>query len=351
MVAMADLTHVTYSLTHHCNLACSWCFQGASAQIPIEFDLDFRKRLLERVASKQRHLTLTGGEPFTYPHILPLMEFALAAFRSIGVTTNGVRFHPAHIDFVRQHRIPLAISLDGPEPVHDAVRGRGTYQRIKQNVQMLLGFGVPTSLQVTLSRGVAPHLETLMEEIAGWGVKAVSFQRLQPLGRGEHTSHECLSIPEALDVAHRIQKLAENYRGSIKLKTKDPLHRTLDDSLQARAKTHPGAVVGGCRAAISYLFIEVDGEVLPCPLLRLPVGNVMQQTLEDIWLRSPVLRRLRSRSHYTACSTCANWQVCRGCRAHALMDCGDVMGRDPQCWNTAPLYADVPCQPSEMLTQ
>ena len=68
------------------------------------------------------------------------------------------------------------------------------------------------------------------------------------------------------------------------------------------------------------------------PLLE-AIGNILTDSLYDIWYASPILWKIREPSNLKGlCSNCKFIPICRGCRAMALSFCGDWLGGDPQCW-------------------
>ncbi len=95
---------------------------------------------------------------------------------------------------------------------------------------------------------------------------------------------------------------------------------------------------GGCAAGVSGLTILPDGTITPCRRLHIPIGNVRQDSLREIWASSSVLKLLRDRSSYNGkCGNCDRWTVCRGCRAIAYAYSrskgkNDFLAEDPQCF-------------------
>ena len=95
---------------------------------------------------------------------------------------------------------------------------------------------------------------------------------------------------------------------------------------------------GGCAAAVSGITLMADGTVTPCRRLPIPIGNVLTDSLREIWATSEVLQRLRNRDLYKGkCGGCERWSSCRGCRAiayaHSLcLGAGDYLADDPQCF-------------------
>jgi MoaA/NifB/PqqE/SkfB family radical SAM enzyme len=81
---------------------------------------------------------LRGGEPFLFPGILDLIEYIHSKGIFIAIDTNGTMLKDFAADLVRLGQIHITISVDGPEEIHDFVRGvKGCFQRIRQGVAYL----------------------------------------------------------------------------------------------------------------------------------------------------------------------------------------------------------------------
>ena len=96
----------------------------------------------------------------------------------------------------------------------------------------------------------------------------------------------------------------------------------------------PGFV--GCQAGLGQACIGPEGEVSPCVMLPLIVGNIRERSFAEIWTQSPTLDALRDRSLLEGrCGTCALRAKCGGCRAVAYAYTGNVLASDPRCWRDA----------------
>jgi len=90
----------------------------------------------------------------------------------------------------------------------------------------------------------------------------------------------------------------------------------------------------GCAAGMPFGYIRIapNGEVNPCMLLQINLGNIREKSIYEIWNRSLVLRRLRSRELKGKCGQCNYKDICAGCRGRAYEETGDVLASDPGCW-------------------
>jgi MoaA/NifB/PqqE/SkfB family radical SAM enzyme len=140
-----DFPHsISFTLTNACNLRCRMCGQWSEEgyvradkkRIRHELALADWKRLVDELAEHDvPGLLLRGGETFMFPEIIELLKYIHDKGLVISIDTNGTMLKQYAADIVRIGKIHLTISMDGPEEVHDRVRGvKGTYKRIAEGV-------------------------------------------------------------------------------------------------------------------------------------------------------------------------------------------------------------------------
>ena len=138
---------ISLTITNHCNLRCQMCGQWSeegyirhnTESLKHEMSLaDWKHVVGEAAAHNISSLLLRGGEIFMFPGIIDLLEYIHAKGIFISIDTNGTLLEQYAEDIVSIGNIHLTISVDGPEPVHDEVRGvSGTFQRMKDGLSLL----------------------------------------------------------------------------------------------------------------------------------------------------------------------------------------------------------------------
>jgi len=91
----------------------------------------------------------------------------------------------------------------------------------------------------------------------------------------------------------------------------------------------------GCAAGMprGYITILPNGDVIPCMLLQVKLGNVREQDVREIWQNSPILSKIRARELLQGkCRECQYKAQCGGCRGRAYEESGNIMAGDPGCW-------------------
>lgn len=136
---------------------------------------------------------------------------------------------------------------------------------------------------------------------------------------------ECFYInkKEREELALRVNKIDHE---NIKLIIHDPfLWRVFYPSID-----FPG---GGCQAANSMIYISPDGEVYPCPMMPVKLGDLKTQKLKEIIL-SPQKKELRKSLGIPPdeCTDCKELKQCMGgCRGRAYVLKGSLSYKDPAC--------------------
>jgi radical SAM protein with 4Fe4S-binding SPASM domain len=218
------------------------------------------------------------------------------------------------------------ISLDGLQDNHDRIRRRaGLYQRSVAAIQASVAAGIRTHVCFTVHRGNRDDLEPVVDLCAEWGVHLFNLSQFVPVGRGDRARD--LTVPGWRDVIAVWQRKRREYAGRMIFASHLAQLALVDPDLACQ----PG--FRGCQAGTGQAAVTATGDVLPCVVLPVPVGNVRRQRFAEIWNTSPLLRQLRARQGlHGLCGTCALRERCGGCRAVAWAYTGDCFAEDPRCW-------------------
>jgi MoaA/NifB/PqqE/SkfB family radical SAM enzyme len=100
---------------------------------------DWKKLTDELAAHQISSVIIRGGEPFLFPGIIELLEYINGKGIFISIDTNGTMLKKYTADIVRIGNIHITISIDGPEEIHDSVRGmKGCFRKIKEGIDQLI---------------------------------------------------------------------------------------------------------------------------------------------------------------------------------------------------------------------
>jgi len=179
---------VSLTVTNACNLRCRMCGQWseegylrAPARRREEMGLADWKRVVDELAAHNvASVLLRGGEVFLYPDIIPLLDYLHGKGMFVSIDTNGTQLTRYAADLVRIGKLHLTVSVDGPEEMHDAVRGvKGAFRRLREGLAALAeeekrsGTTLSKSITFTISPYSYPGLGRLPAIARGLGIGSI----------------------------------------------------------------------------------------------------------------------------------------------------------------------------------
>ncbi|MBI2391209.1 MAG: radical SAM protein [Deltaproteobacteria bacterium] len=311
---------VQLQLLEACNLKCTHCYTGDPAPERMPGTAEVKRRIDAIYAFGRRHgfepdIHLSGGEPTLRKDLVEIIEHIFQVHEGDALLfTNGTRFplelarklYDAGLRFVQ-------ISLEGPEPLNDAVRGEGVYAAALTTLRMLRELGFRCTVSITITSANHAHLASFVESLDDLELH-FHMREVFPMGRGA----ELLGLTS--EQRRALSHWAISYDGRSTVGLEDPTHCSVSP-VYARDRR-------GCVAGRNHFCVDVDGSVQPCKPFGLKVGHV--NDLEEMW-RSPELVRMRARDYGGQCGRCEIKANCGGCRVYPWL-AGDPFGEDTRCF-------------------
>ena len=336
---------IQWHLTERCNLRCTHCYQSGAGSAELSYDeitsvIEEVGEMIDGWSDRYAidfspSFNVTGGEPFLRTDLFDILAAIGSRGFGLYLLTNGTLITGEKAERLSALQVKgVQVSIEGPEEVHDTIRGTGSFRRSLSGVKALLDAGLTVTLNATLSGINADRFGDIIGLATSLGVQRLGFSRLVPSGRGRELIHRSLSGDAVRDLYERIFAARPD---GLEIVTGDPVASQMSCSTDSSA-VHPDIPTGGCAAGISGLTLLADGTITPCRRMPVPIGNVRTDSLREIWATSEVLGMLRDRSQYKGrCGSCSRWSTCRGCRAIAYAwsqatGDGDLLADDPQCF-------------------
>jgi len=314
-----------WHITQACDLRCKHCYDR-SRRSPLSMKTSLRVLDELREFCRDRfvggQVSFSGGNPLLHPKFLDL--YRAAVDRGFPVVILGNPASREMLERIVEIEKPAAfqVSLEGLESHNDGIRGRGTFRRALEFLDLLREFDIYSMVMLTLTRDnigqVLPLAEILRDR-----VDLFTFNRLSRAGEGA-----ALALPGQADYIGFLGEYLEAAE-------KNPVLGLKDNLLNIFYHAHGDGVFGGCTgygcgAAFNFLTLLPDGEVHACRKFPSPIGNIRESSLARIYDSEPA-RRYRAGSQ--ACLGCPIRAVCGGCLASAYSFGLDVLThRDPFCF-------------------
>jgi MoaA/NifB/PqqE/SkfB family radical SAM enzyme len=331
---------VVYEATMRCNLTCEFCYVGTLLNIEGEWRQELPLDVLQRAFPERNGLqvSLTGGEIFMRKDILNVMDvFKEKGYVCGYLTTNGTIINDeraaalaklASAGFLKH----ISVSIDGPGEMHDKARGvKGTFERTSAGLRRLQEAARTTGAPLRVSVNTTVAHETLdaladMVDVAGeLGVDAIGL------------NHLMFSTPEEVDETVRLIGAKDSSVISTFV-TNDPgldwarvgeqvtklaaRCRERGIRFDMRPKVKPGILQpyytpgskleGRCLYPFLYARVSFSGKVYFCPFIRMEVGDLTEQSLEEVWTGETYVglrRKLAENGIFPVCRRCCKVEL------------------------------------------
>ncbi|MCB9595036.1 MAG: radical SAM protein [Sandaracinaceae bacterium] len=311
------LDEIAIELTVYCNLKCEMCSVWELKQHGVPFET------VEKILRQGRELGATvftpcGAESFMRKDFLDVVELAHAiGYTKQDIVTNGTMITEAHMDRLEAcPSVSLHVSIDGPKPIHDALRGEGNYDKSVATVRRLIERGIDVGLSGVILKESLEHLRPLVTLAAELGIGEVSFQPFQLEISGPDKDLHRFSLmrtPREKIIAELELLDAHARQLGVNIFT-ESLFGVIPDYLTEGIRPIPP---GGCFLPSKFLLVDFRGDIYPCFFMRTDddrMGNVMQDEIVDVW----------QSIHHQQLQTLALTERCPGC----LAACSDVESFD-----------------------
>lgn len=284
--------HLTFFVTRRCNARCRFCFYLSEEQRRAhEGEEELSLSEIESISTsmgKLLWLAFSGGEIFLRKD---LEQIAETFYRNnspvhILLPTNGL-LPDRTADVVERilrtcssSTVTVKLSLDGPEAIHDSLRGvYGAYRKVKETCRLLSGLrrrwrNLEIGINTVLCAGNQEHVGEVRDMAAG--MEGVSTHTVS-LIRGS------VADPSLKEVSsHTYERIAATggasrngrygFRGSRLKSAQDALQkRSILETMVARRRSTP------CFAGRLNIVLAENGDVYPCEMFSMNMGNVRER--------------------------------------------------------------------------
>ncbi|MBD3389986.1 radical SAM protein [Candidatus Micrarchaeota archaeon] len=302
---------IYFELTRKCNLACKHCFAnaGKSAYGGLELKA-FEKMLDDMWAHGVIDIRFTGGEPTVREDWFDILNYAKRKGFVVSLNTNGI--YADHLETTKKLASldldQVTISLDGLEKEHDYFRGKGTFRNTMRSMEAMADAGINLRFNTVITK-LNVHQIPQIIAIANGLVEEINFFYMRPIGRGIGQNHLSLNFEEHFESAKDAIALRPKYPNlNIMHFEQSFIERSILNS-ESAGKTMEALPYGNTTLAISC-----DGGVWPhghssFQDQRLLLGNLMDESLRNIWTESERLDSLRQwfRDLLARCRECGEY--------------------------------------------
>ena len=297
--------------TPFCNIACTYCYlPDRDAKSVIALDTVktlFGKIFASPYAAPEITVIWHAGEPLVVPVAFYRQVFeAIETLRPEAIDvrhafqTNGMLITKEWCDFFKQHDASVGVSVDGPQPLHDAHRvtrsGRGTFDKTMAGIRLLQREGVPFHVITVVGKDHLDDPDRLIDFYIESGIEDVCFNVEE--SEGQHVS----SLFLASDLKARYAKFLKSFWSRARATGKFNFIREIDGLLPLVFRPSESSVRNEQVIPFAMLNVDCHGNVSTfSPELLgyknaayndFVVGNILTDELADM-MQSRAMRAMR----------------------------------------------------------
>lgn len=300
-----NLYSVMFDLLSGCNWECKHCYipNHDNNKLPIE---QVKKTLNDLRRMGVFEVTFTGGEIFCRDDIMDIIKYARSLFFNVILFTNVSLLNENIIQKLSELCIGeiscTIFSLD-PE-IHDFITGiSGSLDKAMKNIVLIKKYHIPLTIKTIVTNVNFRDSRTLKQFCEENGF----FYKID---------YEVFSQTDG-NASPRLYRMTET-----QLELELPW---LDSLRMFTPKKHNNSdyVCPGIQNAVA---ISHDGNVYPCNKMLIPIGNIYEDSIDNIWYNSPILTELQNLQwgQLIECGSCNKNIFCKHCPGIALLEDGNI---------------------------
>ncbi|WNZ29886.1 MAG: radical SAM protein [Candidatus Bathyarchaeota archaeon] len=339
-----------FILPWRCTSACTNnCLHCGFANTPEPLDslgTEETKCIVDKIhAFGATYFGISGGEPLFRKDLPEIISYAKGTGMNVSIITSGYGLDNKIMETLVKYGVRVSISVDGPEEINDALRGKGAYKTALAAIEKTSKAGLLDCLVATLANADSTHdnissdaMEHVIKLAEKYGARWVVIHGFIPFNKTKKHLARAPSPEQYEKIWNDVYDLRLKYNGKPEVNVYCPFFARI-----AKQRGLPDFdnwlnkfFLGRCSMAGKYMSVIENGDVIPCSFNdRIRLGNVQDKSLYQIWdelQTSELTVKLKDRSNLKGkCGVCEYREICGGCRTRAQIYTGDYFGSDPAC--------------------
>lgn len=297
---------ISIEITRSCNLNCKHCSVKAGTSRDNELSFEEIIDVIDQVKHLEAFsLFISGGEPFSHPRILDILDYIARNDIDCFVQTNGLLLTPEIISKIPKS-IYIVMSFDGLEHCNQLHASNRDLSYYDTTFDLLRKNGLNFTVQFVAYKD---NLDDLPKTYDYCIQKKIDMAALDLfcVGRANlnrdifPSKNDWESMEKLADKKYAYEKKQQEFEREIFINSPNPYHFAFIQKLQEIfERTYSG--VFAC-------YVAADGVVYPDVMHAgeglFPGGNIREKSLADIWNHSFLdVRELVKWSKWEKCKTC-----------------------------------------------
>lgn len=311
-----QITSLQVEIIKNCNENCIHCYIPHENKIELMSEDLFYSIINQCKLLNVLHITISGGEPLLHNKILDFLRKCRKNDFSVSILSNLTLLNDSIIEEMKKNPLlcvqTSVYSID--ENIHDSITNtHGSLKKTKANILRLIDNNIP----VQISCPVMKLNKDSFMDVVDWAKKNKININCDAslIGRYNQSVDNLdsrLSLSEYKIFMEQKIKIDSNF-----------VHNILQDSKKRHEQTYMDSVCKICHLSLCVFY---NGNVYPCAGWQSYIlGNLKDNTLKDIWEKSPKVKFLRDlkKSNFPRCLKCENKDYCDMCMVRNANESSD----------------------------
>lgn len=333
---------IVLGVNNVCNLHCKMCdvgnknldtnfAQNLIGTHPINMPLELIKMIIDQTAKHYPKVKLGYAftEPLVYPHLEASLHYAKNKNIKTSITTNALTLKHKAKMLVESGLSQLNISLDGPQDIHNEIRGhKKSFQKAIEGIEAILELNPNQliSIYCVITEWNIGYLKIFADIFKDYPLLQIGFMHTNftPKEVADYHNGTWASLYPAT-VSNIDEINIDNFDMEVlwqEIKeisnTNYPYKISFSPEIESKEKLYefyhnPKKIMGKrCNDIYTNIMIKSDGSVIPAHgrCYNLSIGNIYNNNLKEIWHSSTLSKFRKNLSNsgglLPACSRCCS---------------------------------------------
>ena len=317
-------------VTTACNNKCLHCYNywRTSSEREAPLTLENAQKIMRVIANEGVHeVTFTGGEPLLNFGVLVMCldmanELGIKPYLNSNLVTL-TKYKARVLKNLGIHSV--LTSVIGPNAeIHDSItQRRGSFKRTISGIEVAQNAGIRVAVNMVVSQRNLSYIKDTSRLVASLGVKSFNATKVGCPGNCSDFSE--MSLTKEQFVQYLTELVAVSNETDLKCGHLEPYPLCTLAYVEGASDLESRR----CPAGVTTCTISSIGDVRPCSHLDISYGNLVVESLADVWNRMEDWRRAAFMPK--TCCSCRMVNNCGGgCRMESKMrSSGDLSAIDP----------------------
>ncbi len=333
---------IVLGVNNICNLHCKMCdvgivntasnfYQNLMGTSPLNMPMELIEIIFDQTAKfyPKTKIGYAFTEPLIYPDLIESLQYAKTKNLYTSITTNALTLKQKAIDICESGLNDIFISLDGPEEIHNMIRGhKSSFQKAIEGIDELLKHSLRPNVSIfcVITEWNIGHLKEFTDYFKKFPLKQLGFMHTNFTPDFIVSNHNKIygdKYPATISNTEQIQISRMNLNilldEIIEIKNTDyPFEISFSPEIEGEGDldvfyNKPEKLIGRiCNDVFRNIMIKSDGSIIPAHgrCYNLSIGNIYNNSLKEIW-NSKVVSEFRkdlmdAGGLLPACSRCCS---------------------------------------------